>query len=265
MNKKLAAMSIGILTTALAVGSCSGTSETADDSSELTFYIVRHGRTMLNTTDRVQGWADSPLTPAGEDVVRAAGRGMADITFQGAYSSDSGRAYQTAELLLGENTASGSLAITRDSRLRELNFGSYEGDHNDTMWTDVAHDRGMELSDFFDTIDLEDFANRLAAIDKTRPDSAGNWPAEDYDTLVTRLNASMKDIVATETAKGDGNVLIVSHGLTIAVLVTLLDPNFTLDNPDIANAAVAVVHYKDGQFTLETFNDTSFIEAGTEG
>lgn len=57
---------------------------------------------MLNTTDRVQGWSDAPLTPAGEEVVSAAGRGMADIDFQAAYSSASGRAYQTAELILSK-------------------------------------------------------------------------------------------------------------------------------------------------------------------
>lgn len=33
---------------------------------ELTLYIVRHGKTMLNTTDRVQGWSDAVLTPEGE-------------------------------------------------------------------------------------------------------------------------------------------------------------------------------------------------------
>src|SRR5699024_11313825 len=46
----------------------------SDDSvsdGEITFYIVRHGKTMLNTTDRVQGWSDAVLTPNGEDVVRS--------------------------------------------------------------------------------------------------------------------------------------------------------------------------------------------------
>ena len=40
---------------------------------ELTLYIVRHGKTMLNTTDRVQGWSDAVLTPEGEKVVTATG------------------------------------------------------------------------------------------------------------------------------------------------------------------------------------------------
>jgi broad specificity phosphatase PhoE len=55
---------------------------------------------MLNTTDRVQGWSDAVLTPAGEEVVRQAGIGLKDIEFQNAYSSDSGRAIQTAEIII---------------------------------------------------------------------------------------------------------------------------------------------------------------------
>ena len=30
------------------------------------FYIVRHGQTLMNSLDRAQGWADSPLTEAGK-------------------------------------------------------------------------------------------------------------------------------------------------------------------------------------------------------
>ncbi len=51
------------------------TEETSNQEDELTLYIVRHGKTMLNTTDRVQGWSDAVLTPAGEEVVTNAGVG----------------------------------------------------------------------------------------------------------------------------------------------------------------------------------------------
>lgn len=38
------------------------TKEKETKPEELTLYIVRHGKTMLNTTDRVQGWSDAVLT-----------------------------------------------------------------------------------------------------------------------------------------------------------------------------------------------------------
>ena len=44
------------------------TKEKETKPEELTLYIVRHGKTMLNTTDRVQGWSDAVLTPEGEKV-----------------------------------------------------------------------------------------------------------------------------------------------------------------------------------------------------
>ena len=31
----------------------------------LELYLVRHGKTVFNTTGRLQGWSDSPLTPEG--------------------------------------------------------------------------------------------------------------------------------------------------------------------------------------------------------
>ena len=31
-------------------------------NNTVTIYFARHGKTLFNTFDRVQGWADSPLT-----------------------------------------------------------------------------------------------------------------------------------------------------------------------------------------------------------
>ena len=36
----------------------------------ITIYFARHGKTLLNTFDRVQGWVDSPLTEYGIRVAR---------------------------------------------------------------------------------------------------------------------------------------------------------------------------------------------------
>ncbi|MEG2254616.1 MAG: histidine phosphatase family protein, partial [Vagococcus sp.] len=83
-------------------------------NDELTLYVVRHGKTMLNTTDRVQGWSDAVLTKEGEEVVSSAGRGLAGVDFQNAYSSDSGRAVQTAELILKENKTASKLEVQKD-------------------------------------------------------------------------------------------------------------------------------------------------------
>ena len=40
----------------------------------ITFYIVRHGQTLLNQLDRAQGWADSPLTASGKQAAKELGK-----------------------------------------------------------------------------------------------------------------------------------------------------------------------------------------------
>ena len=67
----------------------------------VSFYIVRHGQTLLNGLDKAQGWADSPLTDAGTQTAVELGHKLKDIDFSAAYTSDLMRAVQTAELVMG--------------------------------------------------------------------------------------------------------------------------------------------------------------------
>lgn len=66
-------------------------------------YAVRHGQTIFNWLDKVQGWADTPLTPKGEADGRAAGQRLKNVRFDAALSSDTSRAIHTAEFVLAEN------------------------------------------------------------------------------------------------------------------------------------------------------------------
>ena len=62
------------------------------DSIRNRFYIVRHGQTLLNSLDRAQGWADSPLTEAGKQMVADIGQKLKGIDFDAVYTSDMLRA-----------------------------------------------------------------------------------------------------------------------------------------------------------------------------
>lgn len=72
--------------------------------TETTLYIVRHGKPMFNTIERVQGWCDTPLTKQGQEGIHYLGRGLKNVDFSFAYSSDSGRAIETARIILGEHS-----------------------------------------------------------------------------------------------------------------------------------------------------------------
>lgn len=237
---------------------------TIKEKEELTLYVVRHGKTMLNTTDRVQGWSDAVLTKEGEEVVSAAGKGLKDTDFQNAYSSDSGRAMQTANLILKENETSSTLELQTNPDLREFNFGTYEGDLNHTMWTDIAKSQGVTTEEFLKTMTPESFANSVAELDKEKNKDGKNWPAEDYKTITTRLTKSIDEIVEKESKKdGSGNVLVVSHGLSIAALLDTLIDDFQMPEGGLKNASVSIIKVKDGKFSLESVNDTSYIEKGS--
>ncbi|CAM2363473.1 histidine phosphatase family protein [Listeria seeligeri] len=229
----------------------------------VTFYVVRHGKTMLNTTDRVQGWSDAVLTPAGEEVVTAAGKGLKDVDFGAAYSSDSGRAIQTANLILKESDKSADTKLQTDPRFREFNFGSYEGDLNHNMWSDIAKSQGKTLEEWQSTgLSPKDFANSVAELDKTRVKEGENWPAEDYATIQARLKDGITEVAEKESKNGDENVLLVSHGLSIGALLDTIEPGYKLPATGIQNASVTKITYKDGKFSIDDVNDMSYVEKG---
>lgn len=64
----------------------------------LSFYIIRHGETLLNSLNRAQGWSDSPLTNNGKKAAIELGTELKGIVFSAAYTSDMLRAIQTAEV-----------------------------------------------------------------------------------------------------------------------------------------------------------------------
>lgn len=264
--KILGVLSLGILFfTGCGSGNEKSSSIKSEKNEELTLYIVRHGKTMLNTTDRVQGWSDAVLTPEGEKVVTAAGKGLKDIDFQSAYSSDSGRAIQTANLILEENEKASKIKLQTDPQLREFNFGTYEGDLNHTMWNDIAENQGVTLEEFMKNMTPESFANSVAEIDKEKNEDGKNWSAEDFNTITTRLTKSIDEIVAKEeNNSGSGNVLIVSHGLSISALLDTMFDDFELPEGGLKNASVSVIKVKNGKYELSSVNDTSYIEKGGE-
>lgn len=91
-------------------------------------YLVRHGQTLFNALRRKQGWCDSPLTDLGVGQARRAGAVLRarGISFDHFYSSPSERACDTLELIMGE-LGCADRAYVRDKKLKEQNFGLFEG------------------------------------------------------------------------------------------------------------------------------------------
>ena len=85
--------------------------------------LIRHGETVWNEQGRMQGQHDSPLTPLGLQQARQLGRRLKHVSFTALYSSDLGRAHQTARCIAD---ATGH-DIVADEGLRERHFGIFEG------------------------------------------------------------------------------------------------------------------------------------------
>jgi 2,3-bisphosphoglycerate-dependent phosphoglycerate mutase len=84
---------------------------------------VRHGETEWNKIGKQQGHLDSPLTELGRRQAAAMGHGLIQFPIEAFYSSDLGRACETASII--------SSIIKRnfitDARFRERNLGSMQG------------------------------------------------------------------------------------------------------------------------------------------
>ena len=85
--------------------------------------IVRHGETEWNLKLIRQGHLDSPLTERGIAQAKALGQRLAQEKFVALYSSDLGRAVQTAEMI----AAVTGHGIITDERLRERHLGIFQG------------------------------------------------------------------------------------------------------------------------------------------
>lgn len=234
---------------------------TTTKDNTVVLYIARHGKTMLNTLDRVQGWADTPLTPAGIEVAEYLGAGLKDIPFKAAYSSDLGRARQTARIVL-DSKGQKDMPVREVSAIRETNFGSYEGDLNSKMWGDAAlylHYKSSKL--FFDDLAKkpELLKNAMASFKALETLGMG----EDFDDVKARGQKAIREIAEKEAANGGGNILIVGHGMSIGVFLSDLD-SFGKKPAmgHMGNAAICKVIYKDGKFTLDSFGDMSYVEKG---
>ncbi|MFB5252172.1 histidine phosphatase family protein [Bacillus mycoides] len=230
------------------------TRETDSNEDVVTLYVTRHGKTILNANHRAQGWADSPLVEKGVEVASNLGTGLKDIHFTKVYSSDSGRAIETANLVLKHSEQS-KLKLEKRKNLRELNFGIFEGEKLENMWDVVGKAAGVASPEELMKFSIQEVINLIRAADPTKQ-------AEDWELFSTRITTEI-DKISEEAAKnGGGNVLVVVHGLLITALIEMLDSTKT--KLGVENASVTKIVYQDGTYTVESVGDMSYVAKGKE-
>lgn len=218
-------------------------------------YLVRHGKTMFNTIGRAQGWSDTPLTKEGQLGITELGLGFKinNIRFDRAYSSDSGRTLQTMNLIL-ENSENKGITYTMDPRIREWCFGSMDGAYDGELFGGVLPRTEAFGGRDIDSLTYEDIANGIMEVD-----TAG-W-AEPWSVLSERIIKGFTDLAQESENLGVENIVVVSHGMTIATFIHLIDPN----QPRIQlldNGSVTEIDYKNGEFDILKIGDMSYRQEG---
>jgi broad specificity phosphatase PhoE len=166
--------------------------------SGLTLYFVRHGETDWNATQRYQGQTDIPLNDKGRG--QAARNGMALAEHLRAHAkalhfvaSPLSRTVETMQIVrLGLGLPGDD--FVRDDRLKEQNFGHWEG----VVWGDLPK------------LDPEGFAARQA--------DTWNWTprgGENYGVLQARVETWLASLTQDTVAVAHGNVGRVVRGLVL--------------------------------------------------
>ena len=176
-------------------------------------YIVRHGETMFNQLNKVQGWCDSPLTVKGINDLKVTANALSQVHFDNMYSSDLKRAIDTVHLMKDANQVSEIGKIKKLPEFREVFFGSFEGDDIEETWNEVALAAGIgpqtDVTKIINQVGIYEFRE---ATKKADPRHLAENKKELDERMVRAIN------VLHELTKNEKRVLIVSHGDFIKTL-----------------------------------------------
>ncbi len=197
-------------------------------------YAVRHGETEWNLTEKQQGHLDSPLTANGIKQAELLADGLAKKNIDILFSSDLGRALQTAEIIAKRL----SLKVHTNSRLRERHLGILQA---------------LTKKEFVERYPLE-----AVLFDSRNPDYVLPQ-GESSRQLFNRCTKCAEDIAGDNPGK---NVLIVTHGGVLrsffhkATNTPLVEPRqFSL-----FNAAINSFSISNGQWRLDTWGEISHLQ-----
>ncbi|MCX8650438.1 histidine phosphatase family protein [Gilliamella sp. B2776] len=263
---KIALITGSIALTALITGCCNPSSQASNNNEhnhndEITIYFARHGKTLFNTYDLVQGWADSPLTDKGIEVARYLGEGFKNkqIQFDAYYTSDAGRQRETMQVLLRQKGIQ-EYQIQELKELREVFYGGFEGGSNTKMVSASMKALGYKsVNNFYKSYAEGQIpvATLTDAIAKSDP----KHEAENFEQVKERTQNALKSIIKTAQEKHQKNVLAISSGMSMQVMISDLtdDP---IKNKPLSNASVVKIVYQNGKYRVVEIGNMDYVNLG---
>ncbi len=201
----------------------------------ITLYIVRHGQTVDNLENRIQGHTDSPLTDLGVRQAEAVAERLSDESFTAIYSSDLGRAVRTAEIIASRH----KLLVKTIPLVREIYLGIAQGL--------TASEFAAQYPEEYRLWSTRSVANRPPG-------------AESIEDLTARC-AEFIEFVLREHP-GGGKIAVIGHsgsqrGLICAALGM---PVSYYPSLGVANAALSIVELGERR-VLRLYNDTCHLSS----
>lgn len=195
-------------------------------------YITRHSKTLWNQEKRLQGWQDSPLTKEGINDALLLKERIKNLTIDHCYSSPINRAKKTSEILFDH--------VILDDRLKEMNFGLYEGKNITELLNDKQYDALWNQPN-----------------DNTRLPGG-----ESYIEVQTRLQNFINDIYQKYSNK---TIFITIHGMLFIILHGLMLDYKTSDlvkinQHVIRGCSLSEVEYDGKNFNIKYIGDDSHLE-----
>ena len=192
--------------------------------------LIRHGQTNWNLEQRFQGQSDIPLNETGRRQAQALAERLAAETFDAVYSSDLQRATETAKIICASQ-------IHSDPRLREVNFGDWEGLTYDEIKVKYPETLAAWESDIF----------------KNAPPSG-----ETLEQLAIRVQSMLDEL---REKHEDQNILIVAHGGVLQTLICLALklPSTMYWQFHLSTASLSELAFYPAGAILNSLNDTSHL------
>ncbi len=196
---------------------------------------VRHGETAWNADARIQGQRDIGLNDTGRWQARRVGEALASEEITAVYTSDLGRAHQTAQPIADV----AGIPVVPDEGLRERSFGMFEGKTFDE-------------------------------IHQTWPDHAHNWrkripewePPEGGESLLQLRERVTRTLQALASRHPGQQIVVVAHGGVLDTLYRVATGQ-EVNSPrtwELPNGAINRLLWTPEGFTLVGWSDTQHLD-----
>lgn len=203
--------------------------------------LVRHGISEHNTSDVISGGTSNPnLSQAGAKQVEEVSKIIDNNKIDQVYASPLIRAKRTAQILTDFQKN-----IITDDRLKEMDFGSWEGQH--------AEGLKVKYPDAFD--DLGTINSKYTKYAKD---------GETFEQVADRVEDFLAEI---QPNSNDKTIMVVCHGFVIRSLIARWFKLKIEDVMTVRNVSFTELHFEKDDIErprLMTFNRTEPLYYGTK-